>query len=459
MRIAFLVPTTTKSRNFVDMNQTYLYKYLLNSVKNTCSLFDYKIFIGVDQDDDFYNNHISELSECDITLLDSSYKGHLTRIWNVLFEKAYNIGYDYFVQCGDDISFKEHWLETCIASLSKNNDIGIAGPIDVNNHKLITQTVVSRKHMEIFGYYFPDEIRNWYCDDWINRVYGELDMLFINGICENNGGIERYTISNVEQSTINTYVEIGKDKINMYVIKSYPYKKYAIIFTAYNRTSYLTETLTSWMSVENIDMFDVYFKVEPSDKLEEILIIIEAFRRAVNTSTFIIVNKTRLGCSKNTFDAFEYVFKKYDFCVLAEDDFIVSNDVCNYFAVSESHYREDLRVAVITASCPYFINSHVDVIHKSDIFIARIWGTWKTIWETYFKDTWEFDYKSGGWDWNLSLNVFPANNLQQIQPCVSRSNHIGVTGIHCNENLFKETISPSFNKLNNCVTFKEIILK
>ena len=25
--------------------------------------------------------------------------------------------------------------------------------------------------MEIFGFYYPPEIINWYCDDWITEVY------------------------------------------------------------------------------------------------------------------------------------------------------------------------------------------------------------------------------------------------------------------------------------------------
>ena len=35
----------------------------------------------------------------------------------------------------------------------------------------MTQSFVSRKHMEIFSVYFPPEIVNWCCDDWINFVY------------------------------------------------------------------------------------------------------------------------------------------------------------------------------------------------------------------------------------------------------------------------------------------------
>ena len=92
-------------------------------------------------------------------------------MWNVLFKKAYEDGCDYFYQCGDDICFKtEGWVNDCIKTLIKNRNIGLTGPIN-NNSSILTQAFVSRKHMEIFGWFFPKEIKNWCCDDWYNMVY------------------------------------------------------------------------------------------------------------------------------------------------------------------------------------------------------------------------------------------------------------------------------------------------
>lgn len=457
MKVAFLIPTTSKSRNFKDLKQADLMKYLLHSIRNTCTSFDYKIFIGIDQDDEFYIKYIDELSMFDITIFDSTHKGHLTRIWNTLFEKAYNQNYNYFVQCGDDIRFEKNWLEPCISALKQNNDIGISGPIDINNHKILTQTVVSRKHMEIFGYYFPTEIKNWYCDDWINKVYGYFDLVFPNGICENQGGVERYDVKHLEPTEINIIIEKSKSVLCKYGIPSRIHKKYAIIFTVYNRGYYLSETLDSWLDVNNLDLFDIYFKVEPSDKLEEILCLIEIFRTKVNTTTYIIINSERLGCAKNTFDAFELMFKNYDFCILAEDDFIVSDDVCQYFVFLENMYKNENRIASITASCSLSKNYHTDKVIKKCTFTGRIWGTWKHIWNTYMRDTWDFGYKHNGWDWNLSSEVYPKNNLYQIQPMVSRSNHIGVNGIHCDKDIFNQTTSSSFNISNKWDTLCEYV--
>ncbi len=52
--------------------------------------------------------------------------------------------------------------------------------------------------MELFGYYFPPEIINWFCDDWINNVYKELKSFFplTEYTCVNKGGEPRYQINN-----------------------------------------------------------------------------------------------------------------------------------------------------------------------------------------------------------------------------------------------------------------------
>ena len=52
--------------------------------------------------------------------------------------------------------------------------------------------------MELFGYYFPPEIINWFCDDWINEVYRSINKFFPleNHLCINVGGTPRYNVNN-----------------------------------------------------------------------------------------------------------------------------------------------------------------------------------------------------------------------------------------------------------------------
>jgi hypothetical protein len=130
--------------------------------------------------------------------MDGINKGHLTAMWNRLFNKAYEDEYDYFFQCGDDILFETSgWVNACIATLQKSDNIGMTGPLN-NNSRILTQSFVSRRHMELFGHYFPEEIINWCCDDWINLVYQNINHLYplTTHSCLNIGGEPRYDINN-----------------------------------------------------------------------------------------------------------------------------------------------------------------------------------------------------------------------------------------------------------------------
>jgi hypothetical protein len=170
---------------------------------------EYRFYIGLDRGDAVYDNPevrsylerfagIIRNTSIEFVFMDGISKGHLTVMWNRLFAKAYEDGYDYFFQCGDDISFEtKGWVNECIAKLQYSDGIGMTGPLN-NNSRILTQSFVSRKHMDIFGYYFPEEIINWCCDDWINEVYQKSGHFFplSSHYCINVGGQPRYIINN-----------------------------------------------------------------------------------------------------------------------------------------------------------------------------------------------------------------------------------------------------------------------
>jgi hypothetical protein len=148
-------------------------------------------------------------------------KGHVTEIWNQLYKKAYQEDYDYFYQSGDDIEYKTvGWIHACIKELKHNNDIGITGPY--NGHPyLLTQAMVSRKHYEIFHYLFPSEIKNWYCDDWINEIYlPKYRVPLVQYACLNIGGEPRYDI--VHSKELCEYLVLrDKPKVLNYINERY----------------------------------------------------------------------------------------------------------------------------------------------------------------------------------------------------------------------------------------------
>jgi hypothetical protein len=210
MKIALLIPSTSRGRDWKTVKETYLYNYTMKTVGITYDKeHEYRFYIGIDRGDPIYDNaevhHYLEMFAAiiknvsiEFIYMDGIKRGHLTIMWNRLFAKAYEDGNDYFFQCGDDISFETAgWVNSCIERLQKSDNVGMTGPLN-NNARILTQSFVSRKHMEIFGFYFPEEIVNWCCDDWINFVYQNVGRFYplTEHICTNIGGQPRYTINN-----------------------------------------------------------------------------------------------------------------------------------------------------------------------------------------------------------------------------------------------------------------------
>jgi len=213
MKIGLLIPSTSNGRDWKKIQESYLYNHTLKSFLLTYDKeYSYTFYIGIDKDDIVYDNtdNMGQLKkfasamkniQMEFVYMDNIPKGHLTIMWNKLFETAYNDNCDYFFQCGDDIEFKTSgWVKDCINIQQQHNDVGVTGPIDKNNTRLLTQSFVSRKHMELFGYYFPSEIINWFCDDWINDVYKRINKFYPlnNKYCVNVGGKPRYKVNNTK---------------------------------------------------------------------------------------------------------------------------------------------------------------------------------------------------------------------------------------------------------------------
>ena len=216
--ISLLIPCTSKGRdNWATMKDTYLYNYSLKTFLLTKNdQYKYTFYIGYDFDDRIFNKEeqqdiihhfkkaFKNIDYQFISYDNSVKKGHVTKMWNILFKKAYDDDCDYFYQCGDDIKFTtKNWIKDSIEILKKHNDFGLSGPVN-NNGRILTQAMVSRKHMEIFGWFFPEEIINWCCDDWYNIIYKpNLFFPLKNHYCSNEGGQPRYVINNNTKFTSN----------------------------------------------------------------------------------------------------------------------------------------------------------------------------------------------------------------------------------------------------------------
>ena len=202
MKVGILVPCTSKGRNWTTMRDTYLFHYTLKTFLATCDKeHEYVMYLGYDKNDPIFSNPeeqdylkvFNKLITIRFIELNEP-PGYLTKMWNYLFHIAYDDGCDYFYQCGDDIFFRtKGWVNDSIQALQSHRNIGLTGP-DNHNGRILTQSFVSRTHMEIFGSYFPESIINWGCDDWYNFVYQGLTYNLNGHTCTNEGGTPRYVI-------------------------------------------------------------------------------------------------------------------------------------------------------------------------------------------------------------------------------------------------------------------------
>ena len=220
-KVALLIPSTTHERNWKNYSETDLYKINMKSLLLTyCQDHSYTYYIGIDDDDKIYSDpkqqeafkrFINIMKNVDIQFISMKNikKGHLTAMWNRLFKKAYEDGCEYFYQCGDDILFlNKGWVSQSIKLLKLYNGYGVTGPLDKMQVRVHTQSFVSRKHYELFKFYYPPEIINWFCDDWITKVYYE-DLLFplLDYWCMNMGGAPRY-VSPKENNTLSVQNQV-----------------------------------------------------------------------------------------------------------------------------------------------------------------------------------------------------------------------------------------------------------
>ena len=88
---------------------------------------------------------------------------------------AYNYGAHYFYRVNDDTEMLNKWPTILVKALeSLPLKVGVVGPTcKQGNLDILTHDFVHRTHMEIFeNNYYPQELTDWWMDDWMTTVYG-----------------------------------------------------------------------------------------------------------------------------------------------------------------------------------------------------------------------------------------------------------------------------------------------
>lgn len=226
MKIAFLVPSTSNKRDWKKAEETHLWSILCNSLELYTPEHQIKLFVGFNTNDAVYSqpeerfkfNAVFINFVIEFVPMDDDTKGKPTWIWNRLGEKAIEQGYQYFKLLGDDIKMPNDngWLGAFINKLKKNNNIGWSAGYS-NNDNIPTQFLVHKNHYDIFGFFYPPEIPNWTCDDFMFQIYPEKYRTWLKSYpLLNLGGEPRYEIT-FSEKFLKGIIRRYKPKLNSYL--------------------------------------------------------------------------------------------------------------------------------------------------------------------------------------------------------------------------------------------------
>lgn len=145
--------------------------------------YDVQVLLAFDDGDAFWEQKkMRELAQRKFPSIPVNFmsikKGvhRISRIpFNEACQAAYEYGADYIVRVNDDTEFNSSgWVGKGIKALLDYPvpNLGVVGPTDLNNRRILTHDMTHRTHLDIFDSYYPVEFDNWWVDDWISTVYG-----------------------------------------------------------------------------------------------------------------------------------------------------------------------------------------------------------------------------------------------------------------------------------------------
>jgi len=374
-----------------------------------------------------------------------SRKKNAVAAWN---EAAKHATGDILVVLDDDWEPPHGWDEI-ITSRMGDGDILKVGDKH-RKDELICHPILTRRLYEKIGYLFHPLFKSVYCDNWFTeqaRRLGFVDASDVEFLHANPS--QGYGVEDDVARVSNSRERYQQGEAVMERLTS---ANTVIGFTCSDRPQYLRETLASWQRTNLALVTSIHFFIEPTEKLDECKGVIDAFARSIEVPVIKHLNAAKMGVLRNPWELFENLFKYQlaDFVILAEDDFLVSSDALDFFDRMQAN-RDPQTLAVCAKWVGEGANLDPGGWHRTNEFTGNIWGTWADKWKSYLRDTWDFDYSTadesgagGGWDWNIGLRVAPQNHLHFMVPTASRSKHIGVTGVHCTEEVFKDTVVHNF---------------
>lgn len=202
----------------------------------------------------------------------------------------------------------------------------------------------------------------------------------------------------------------------------------------YNRPEYTEKTLQHLSECFDIENYQVGIFCEPGNK--KVIELAQEFTKAKHT--FVVVNKTRLGCNANIYQCLMNGFSTNDYHIHIEDDTVPGKDALLYFEWARHEFKEDPTVYTVTAySKNNNPNKPIDqekYVVKNRWFTPWGWATWKDRWQSLiqpalYKHCVEMGRDLPSWD---IIVTEARQNRYEVYPRVARTQNIGgCNGTYC----------------------------
>ena len=154
--IGIIIPVTSRKRNYKKVEDTDFFRILFKSFLNSYNRdgnYKYNFYLGYDNDDKYFIDnkekiiqHFEKIKGNNMSIsliIIENMQGKVGKIWSKLAEIA-SKDCKYLYQLGDDINIiTAGWEDIFIKKLAETNNIGVTGPLDLTNHKILTQSFVN----------------------------------------------------------------------------------------------------------------------------------------------------------------------------------------------------------------------------------------------------------------------------------------------------------------------------
>ena len=177
--VAILIPVTTRKIKTPSLQTLPLMTESIPSIIATVeSNFNYKVYVGTEQNDFLatHQDEIKSMSAGNVDIIPMIVKGGTeNKVVNEIARQAYKDGVEFMCRINDDTTFiTKNWTSFGIKTLAnyKPTNVGVVGPICRQGfNDTLTHEMVHRTHMDIFIYYYPPVLENWWIDVWIALIY------------------------------------------------------------------------------------------------------------------------------------------------------------------------------------------------------------------------------------------------------------------------------------------------